>query len=322
MKKKVLIVGGAGYIGSHCVKYFLEKGIGVIVFDNLSTGFENLVDGRVKFIKGDLLNVYEVEKVFSENEIVSVLHFAAFSLVGESVVNPSKYYKNNICGTINLLDIMVKFDVKKIIFSSTAAVYGNPEIGSLSEESEIKPINPYGLSKLFVEKILADYDKAYGLKSVILRYFNAAGAAYGIGENHNPESHLIPLVLKTALGEREFISIFGSTYATYDGTCVRDYIHVLDLVDAHFLAFEYLKLNGSSRVYNLGTNDGVSVREIVNLVKEITGVDFVVKNDGVREGDPAVLVADYSKIKNELGWNPQYSIKDIIRDAFEWHKNK
>lgn len=321
--KTILVVGGAGYIGSHQVKMLDEKGYNVIVYDNLSTGYQDLVTVD-SFIEADLADKNKLREVFSNNKIDAVMHFAAFIEVGESVRNPAKYYRNNVVNVLNLLDVILEYDVKYFIFSSTAAIYGEPDEVPIKEEHNKRPINPYGKSKLMVEQILEDYDKAYGLKYTCFRYFNASGADESgeIGEKHNPETHLIPLVLKTALGERDSIYIFGTDYDTNDGTCIRDYVHVNDLARAHIKGLERLFAGENSEVFNLGSGQGYSVREIIDKAKEITGIDFTVIEAERREGDPAVLIADSSKAKEILGWKPEYSLYDIIKTAWKWHESE
>lgn len=320
----ILIVGGAGYIGSHINKELNKQGYETLVLDNLVSGHEWAVKWG-KFVKADLENIEEIRKIFKENKIEAVMDFAGYIEVGESVANPQKYYLNNISNTLKLFEVMLENDVKKIIFSSTAATFGNPEYTPIDEKHPQVPINPYGWTKLMIEKILADYDKAYGLKSVKLRYFNACGAdADGeIGEAHNPESHLIPLILDAAIGKRENIKIFGTDYKTKDGTCIRDYIHVTDLAEAHILALKYLLAGGESDDFNLGNGVGFSVREVIESVKKITGKEFSVVEIERRAGDPDVLVASSEKIKNKLNWLPKYTnIDEIVRTAWSWHQKK
>jgi len=320
----VLVVGGAGYIGSHMVKSLLDNGSGVVTLDDLSTGSRELVRGG-EFYKGSMNDQALLDKIFSENRINAVMHFAAYSLVGESVADPLKYYKNNICGTTGLIRGMLRNGVKKIIFSSTAAVYGEPDETPITEEHRARPTNPYGATKIAVERMLQDCDTAYDLKYVSLRYFNAAGADESgkIGERHEPESHLIPLILKTAAGERKNISIFGTDYPTPDGTCIRDYIHVNDLAKAHSLALEALVAGRPSAVYNLGNSKGYSVNEVINIAKRITGLPISVVESGRRLGDPAVLIASSDKIKKELGWKPQHEdLETIISTAWKWHAGR
>ena len=320
----ILVVGGAGYIGSHTVKE-LVKEYEVVVLDNLSTGHRTAVDERAVFIEGDLGNAEDLNKLFSTYKIDAVMHFAANSLVGESVVDPQKYYTNNVGATLTLLKVMMEHDVKKFIFSSTAATYGIPETDLLTEESKTNPINPYGRSKLMIEQILADYHKAYGMNYVVLRYFNAAGAyeTGEIGENHDPETHLIPIILQHLLGEREKISVFGTDYETKDGTCVRDYIHVTDLANAHILSLKSL-LSGSKEqaTYNLGNGTGYTVKEVIDMCERITGRKATIEYSERRAGDPAQLVASSQKIADELGWKAERNLENIIASAWNWHSQK
>ncbi len=326
MAGKILITGGAGYIGSITVHYLIEKGIlpnEIIVFDNLAYGHQEFLPSQVQFIKGDLLNKEDIAEVFMSNNIDKVIHFAAYAYVGESMNKPGKYFENNILGGLNLLDSMQKNDCMEIIFSSTCAIYGLPPTIPIKEDAKQKPINPYGESKLMFEKVLEWYHHVFGIKSVRLRYFNAAGACFGIGEKHDPETHLIPLVLLTASGDRENVSIFGTDYKTKDGTCIRDYIHVRDLADAHYKALQLLKkVDYRTDYFNLGTGQGVSVKEIINLAESITGREIKTKVEKRRNGDPALLIADYAKANKYLGWTAQYNIREIIKDAWNWHKNK
>jgi UDP-glucose 4-epimerase len=320
----ILIVGGAGYIGSHLVKELVEKE-DVIVLDNLSTGHREAVDSRAVFVEGDLGNVEDLQMIFSNYPIKAVMHFAASSLVGESVIDPMKYYQNNVASTLTLLKEMIKNNVKKFIFSSTAATYGIPVVEIIDETSPTMPINPYGRSKLMIEQILADYAAAYGMQYVVLRYFNAAGAheSAKIGESHDPETHLIPIVLQQLLGQRDRVSVFGSDYETEDGTCIRDYIHVTDLAWAHIIALEAL-LTGkkSAEVYNLGNGLGYSVKEVIETCEKVTGVKANVLMADRRAGDPARLVASSQKIFNELGWKAERKLEQIIADAWRWHQNQ
>jgi len=320
----ILVVGGAGYIGSHLVKELVEKE-DVVVLDNLSTGHREAVDNRAIFVKGDLGNVDDLLMVFRSYPIKSVMHFAACSLVGESVVDPLKYYQNNVASTITLLKVMMRFKVKNFIFSSTAAAYGIPDVEIIDETNTTTPINPYGQSKLMVEQILSDLSKSDGLKYVILRYFNAAGAhdSAAIGESHDPETHLIPIILQQLLGQREKISVFGSDYDTPDGTCIRDYIHVTDLASAHILALKAL-LTGkkTAEIYNLGNGLGYSVKEVIETCEKVTGVKANVEMVDRRAGDPARLVASSNKIFTELGWKAERNLEKIIADAWKWHKNQ
>jgi len=318
----ILVTGGAGYIGSHMVYLLLKNGYDIVVVDNLEKGHSKAILGG-KFYCGDLKDKDFLEKVFSENEIEAVIHFAASSLVGESVVNPIKYYYNNVYGTTNLIDAMIKHDVKKIVFSSTAAVYGEPENIPILETDKTLPTNPYGETKLAIEKMLNWVDCAHGLKYVSLRYFNVAGAHLDglIGENHKPETHLIPIILQTALNKREKVTVYGNDYDTKDGTCIRDYIHVLDLCEAHLLALEFLKENKKSEIFNLGNGMGFSVLEVINKAIEITGVNIKYEFGQRRAGDPSILVASDKKAKEVLKWNPKYAdLSTIIASAWNWHK--
>jgi UDP-glucose 4-epimerase len=318
----ILVAGGAGYIGSHTVAELLERNENVVVVDNLQKGHEKAVLGG-KFYKGDLRDATFLDTVFKENDIEAVIDFAADSLVGESVTNPLKYYNNNVVSTLSLLDKMKQYGVDKIVFSSTAATYGEPENIPILETDKNNPTNPYGETKLAVEKALKWCDNAYGIKYTALRYFNAAGAHLGgkIGEDHNPESHLIPIILQTALGKRDCISIYGDDYNTPDGTCIRDYIHVTDLADAHILALNNLRNGGKSEIFNLGSGNGFSVKEVVEHAREITGINIKAVMAERRAGDPAVLVASSEKIKKVLNWNPKYTdLNTIIETAWKWHK--
>jgi UDP-glucose 4-epimerase len=319
----VLVTGGAGYIGSHVVEELRKTGFTPIVYDNLSTGHAAAVSEDVQLVEGDIHNIEFLKHVMDRFEIDAVMHFAASSLVGESMTNPAKYYFNNVEGTLHLLEAMRTSGVDKIVFSSTAAVYGEPTKTPIEESAPLNPTNVYGRTKVIIEKILADYSKAYGINYTALRYFNAAGASLDghIGEDHNPESHLIPLILKTALGVRKNVAIFGTDYKTPDGTCLRDYIHVCDLATAHVLALKYLIKGGASTAFNLGSEKGFSVREIIQTAKKVTGKDFPVTEEARRAGDPAVLVAASTKIQKELGWKPEHStIAEIISTAWQWHQ--
>jgi UDP-glucose 4-epimerase len=319
----ILVTGGAGYIGSHVLKALLKEGHQVVTFDNLQKGYKKAVTGG-KFVKGDLADKELLNQVMEKNQIEGVIHLAADSLVGESMENPGKYYRNNFANGINLLEAVVKNGVKNIVFSSTAAVYGEPDQIPIKEDNQTEPTSTYGESKLFFEKALKRYDDIYDLKYVSLRYFNAAGAdpEGEIGEAHDPETHLIPIVLQTALGIRDKIYIFGDDYPTRDGSCIRDYIHVNDLAAAHVLAVEALADGKESSIYNLGNGEGYSVKEVINTVKEVTGRDFEVKVSERRAGDPAVLIASSDKIQQELNWQPQYpELEKIISTAWKWHKS-
>lgn len=320
-----LVCGGAGYIGSHMAAYLIENNKDAVVLDNLEKGHKEAVDtAHIKFYLGDLRDKEILDKVFSENNIDSVIDFAAYSLVSESVQNPLKYFENNISSTVNLLEAMKNHNVKYIVFSSTAAAYGEPESIPIVETDKTCPVNPYGESKLAVEKILKWCDKAYGIKYTALRYFNAAGAHESgkIGEDHNPESHLIPIILEAASGKREKIKIFGDDYDTQDGSCVRDYVHVTDLASAHLLALERLKRGGESSVYNLGNGKGFSVKEVVEMARKVTGKNIKAEIAERRPGDPAILIASSEKAKKELGWKPKYdSLQSIIATAWKWHES-
>lgn len=319
----ILVTGGAGYIGSHVLKALLKEGHQVVTFDNLQKGYRDAVTGG-KFVEGDLADQKLLSQVMQENKIEGVIHLAADSLVGESMENPGKYYRNNFANGINLLEAMVNNGVKNIVFSSTAAVYGEPDEIPIKEDNKTEPTNTYGESKLFFEKALNRYDDIHGLKYVSLRYFNAAGAdpKGEIGEAHDPETHLIPIVLQTALGIRDKIYIFGDDYPTRDGSCIRDYIHVNDLAAAHVLAVEALAEGKESSIYNLGNGEGYSVKEVIDTVKEVTGRDFEVEVSERRAGDPAVLIASSDRIQKELNWQPEYpELEKIISTAWEWHKS-
>ena len=323
----ILVTGGAGYIGSHCVMDLLENNNDVVIFDNLSTGHIETVQtlqkyGNVEFQQGDLTNFDDINSVFKNFNIEKVVHFAAFSQVGESVVNPQKYYINNVCGTINLLRAMLENNVKKIVFSSTAATYGEPVYIPIDEKHPQNPINPYGQSKLMIEKIMDDYNKAYGLKSVRLRYFNVAGADLKsrIGEWHDPETHLIPNILKSTFNNGKTFQMFGDDYDTKDGTCVRDYINVEDLAQAHLLALKYLDEGGETNFFNLGTNDGNTVKEVFAACEKVTKKDIPVEMKPRRAGDPASLVADNNKAKENLNWNPKHTLEESIQSAYTWEE--
>lgn len=320
----ILVCGGAGYIGSHINKQLHKEGYDTVVFDNLIYGHREAVKWG-KFVEGDLADISDIEAVFQKYDIEAVYHFAAFAYVGESVTNPEKYYYNNVANTLNLLKVMRKYGCNKIIFSSTCATYGEPERVPITEDMPQNPINPYGFTKLTVEHIFKDYAKAYGLKFVVLRYFNAAGADPDgeIGESHNPETHIIPLVLDAAGGQRPDIKVFGTDYDTPDGSCVRDYIHVTDLATAHLLALHYLENGGASDFFNLGNEKGTSVLEVIDSVKRVTGKDFKVVLSDRRPGDPAKLVGSSAKAQKVLGWKPQYGdIDTIVQHAWNWHEHK
>ncbi len=319
----ILVVGGAGYIGSHMVKHLLEYGYECLVLDNLVYGHREAVDARAKFIHAALADKASLQNVFQENDIEAVIHFAAYAYVGESVQEPQKYYQNNVVGTLNLLDTMLENNVKNIVFSSSCATYGNPEYMPMDENHPQKPINPYGKTKLMIEEVFEDYRRAYGLNYIALRYFNAAGASKdaSIGESHEPETHLIPLVLKAIKGDIKHISVFGTDYDTPDGTCIRDYIHIDDLASAHRLALE--KLPTYSGSINLGTGLGTSVKEIIEKAEKVTGKKCPVVYGDRRAGDPAKLYADNKKAKEILGWEIQYQdVEDILKTAWNWEINK
>jgi UDP-glucose 4-epimerase len=320
MNQSILVVGGAGYIGSHMVKRLLDAGHDVVILDSLVTGHRDAVLGG-EFIHGDLADRPLLDDLFRTHAIACVMHFASFIQVGESMQDPAKYYRNNVTNTQNLLDAMVAQGVRNFIFSSTAAIFGEPHYTPIDEAHPKKPINPYGRSKLMVEEMLADYDHAYGLKSVCLRYFNAAGAHPDglLGERHDPETHLIPLVLQVASGRRESISVFGNDYPTQDGTCIRDYIHIMDLCEAHLLAMSALTAGSDSAAYNLGNGTGFSVNEIIESARRVTGKPIHVRNVPRREGDPAVLIADATNARQGLHWQPCHPGLDaIMAHAWQW----
>ena len=314
---RILVTGGAGYIGSICVEQLLDAGHGVAVFDNLSEGHRKAVDDRARFFQGDLADPGVIKLAIDEYKPDAVMHFAANALVGESMTNPAKYFKNNVCNGLNLLNAMMEAGVKRLVFSSTCATFGIPERIPIDETLPQKPINPYGESKLLFEKILRWYGEIHGLTFVALRYFNAAGASERFGEDHRIETHLIPNVLKVALGQRPKAQVFGTDYETPDGTCIRDYIHILDLAQAHILALNQTE----SAFYNLGTGGGTSVREVIATCEKVTGKRIPVVEKPRRPGDPPMLIASSEKIRKELGWNPQYqSIEKIIESAWAWHQ--
>lgn len=320
--KKVLVLGGAGYIGSHAVARLVESGRDVVVVDNLLTGHIEAVHPNATFYEGDIRDKEFLSHVFEQEKIEQVVHFAASSLVGESVENPLKYFNNNVYGMQSLLEVMYEFDVKDIVFSSTAATYGEPEETPISETTLTNPKNPYGESKLMMEKMMKWCDNAYDMKYVSLRYFNVAGAMPDatIGEAHQPETHLLPIILQVALHQRDKLHIFGDDYPTPDGTCIRDYVHVLDLVDAHILALDYLDKNEESQIINLGSSHGFSVKELLDEVIRVTGQDIKYDVSPRRAGDPAILVASNDKAKKILGWNPTHTdIETIISTAWKWH---
>lgn len=317
---KILVVGGAGYIGSHMVKQLALSGHDVITLDNLSYGYRDAVKYG-KFIEGDLGDSTLLDTIFNSADIDAVMHFAGFIQVGESVIKPSMYYHNNVVNTFTLLDAMLRHQVKNFIFSSTAAIFGEPEYTPIDEKHRKQPINPYGHSKLMIEQVLDDYDAAYGLRSTCLRYFNAAGADPDgeLGERHVPETHLIPLILQAASGRREDIKVFGDDYATNDGTCVRDYIHIYDLCEAHSLALQHMIKRNKSARYNLGNGKGFSVKQVIDVARDVSGKDFKVTTEPRRAGDPAVLVADARLAQKELNWQPKFAeLKDIVQTAWQW----
>ena len=329
----VLVTGGAGYIGSHCVIALLDAGHDVVVFDNFSTGHKETADNLSKIqskgkflgtVEGDLLNMSDLESLFNSYRIDAVIHFAAFSQVAESMRDPGKYYRNNVCGTLNLLDSMRGHGVGMIVFSSTAATYGEPEYTPIDEGHPQVPINPYGQSKLMIERIMDDYDKAYGLRSVRLRYFNVAGAdsQCRVGEWHDPETHLIPNILKSTTDPGKSFSMFGTDYPTRDGTCIRDYVNVEDLADAHIKALEYLEKGGRTDFFNLGTNSGSSVREVFDSCEKVLRTSIPLSVERRRPGDPAILVADNKKAKEILGWEPKRDLVKSIETAYEWEKKR
>ena len=323
--QNILITGGAGYIGSHCVLEALKQNFGVIVFDNLSTGHIETIEALKKqgdfiFIQGDLKNKDEINKVFKNNKVDAVIHFAALSQVNESMKEPQKYYENNVIGTINLLNSMVENNIKKIVFSSTAATYGEPKYIPIDENHPQEPINPYGNTKLIIEKIMDDYDKAYSLKSVRLRYFNVIGADKGglIGEKHNPETHLVPNILKASFDDNKIFNLFGNDYDTKDGTCIRDYINIEDLINAHFLALEYLNKENKTDYFNLGTEQGNSTKEIFEICQKVINKKINIEIKPRREGDPAILVANNKKANNILNWTPKRNLEESISSAYRF----
>lgn len=318
-----LVLGGAGYIGSHAVYQLIDQNYKVVVVDNLQSGHNQAVHPQATFYKGDIRDKEFLRSVFAQEKIEGVIHFAANSLVGESMENPLKYFNNNVYGTQVLLEVMMEFGIKNIVFSSTAATYGEQKVMPITEEMPTLPTNAYGETKLTMEKIMKWCESAYGLKYVSLRYFNVAGARSTgeIGEDHHPETHLIPVILQVAVGQREYISVFGDDYDTEDGTCIRDYIHVEDLIDAHILALSYLQNGGESTIVNLGSGKGFSVNEMVETAREVTGHEIPAKVVPRRSGDPSKLIASSEKAKKVLGWNPQRtSIKQIMEDAWNWHQ--
>lgn len=327
VKPTILVTGGAGYIGSHAVLALKRAGYGIIVLDNLEYGHREFVEDilKVELVVGDIGDRLLLDKVFATRNIAAVMHFAAYIAVGESVSDPAKYYRNNVDGMLTLLEAMVAADVKQVVFASTCSIFGEPKQVPMTEDHPQDPINPYAATKWMGERMLADFDSAYGLQSVVFRFFNACGANPEglIGEDHTPETHLIPLVLLTALGKRASISIYGTDYDTPDGTCLRDYIHVSDLANAYVLGVEYLLEGGKSEVFNLGNGNGFSVREVIETAKQVTGRDFKVVECDRRSGDPSILVGSSEKAHKILGWSPKYpDISQIISHAWQWHQRR
>lgn len=327
VKPTILVTGGAGYIGSHAVLALLRAGYSVIVLDNLEYGHREFVEEilQVKLVVGDIGDRQLLDQLFANHNIAAVMHLAAYIAVGESVTQPAKYYRNNVSATLTLLEAMMAADVKHIVFPSTCAIYGMPKQVPMTENHPQEPMSPYATTKWMVEQILNDFDRAYNLRSVVFRFFNAAGANPEglLGEDHKPETHLIPLVLLTALGKRESISIWGTDYPTPDGTCLRDYIHVSDLADAHVLGLEYLLQGGKSEAFNLGNGNGFSVRQVIETARQVTGRDIKVVECDRRPGDPSILVGSSDKAQKILGWSPQYpDLKKIISDAWQWHQRR
>lgn len=320
----ILVVGGAGYIGSHAVDQLVEKGYDVVVVDNLQTGHQEAIANQARFYQGDIRDKSFLMNVFKNERIEGVLHFAANSLVGESMEMPLLYFNNNVYGTQVLLEVMEEYDVKRIVFSSSAATYGEPKVIPIAETAATNPESPYGETKLMMEKMLKWCDQAYGMRYVALRYFNVAGAKLdgSIGEDHTPESHLLPIILQTALGQREELLIFGDDYPTIDGTCIRDYVHVVDLIEAHILALDYLMAGKESTTFNLGSSAGFSVNEMLIAARQITGKEIPAKVVPRRSGDPSTLVASSEKAQTILGWEPRYTTMPvIIESAWNWHQH-
>ncbi|NER20394.1 MAG: UDP-glucose 4-epimerase GalE [Symploca sp. SIO1C2] len=326
-KETILVTGGAGYIGSHTVLALLRAGYDVVILDNLEYGHREVVENvlKVPLIVGDINHRPTLDQLFASYNITAVMHFAAYIAVGESVKDPAKYYRNNVSGTLTLLEAMVAANVKRIVFASTCSIYGMPQQVPMTEEHPIGPINPYAMTKRIVEQMLSDFDRAYNLRSVVFRFFNASGANPEglIGEDHNPETHLIPLVLFTALGKRDSISIWGTDYPTPDGTCLRDYIHVSDLANAYLLGLKYLSAGGKSEAFNLGNGNGFSVKQVIETASSITGKEIKVVECDRRVGDPPVLVGSSEKARNILSWYPQYpDISNIVLHAWQWHQKR
>jgi UDP-glucose 4-epimerase len=323
----ILVTGGAGYIGSHAVLALQQAGYQVVILDSLVYGHRDIAETVLKaeLVVGDTNDRALLDQLFASRRFDAVMHFAAYAYVGESVSHPDKYYRNNVLGTLTLLEAMVAADIKQLVFSSTCATYGIPNAVPIPEDHPQNPINPYGATKLMVERILADFDVAYGLKAVCFRYFNAAGAdpAGRLGEDHNPETHLIPLVLMAALGQRESVSVFGTDYPTPDGTCIRDYIHVSDLADAHILGLDYLLKGGASDRFNLGNGLGFSVKQVIDTARQVTGREIVAIEQERRPGDPPALVGSADRARQALGWNPQYAdLETILTHAWQWHQRR
>ena len=318
----ILVLGGAGYIGSHAVDRLVNQNYQVVVVDNLLTGHQAAIHPKAQFYKGDIRDKSFLQSVFEKETIEGVLHFAASSLVGESVEKPLKYFNNNVYGMQILLEVMHEYHVKNIVFSSTAATYGEPTESPITEATPTNPKNPYGESKLMMEKMMKWCDQAYGMRYVALRYFNVAGAKAdaSIGEDHTPETHLVPIILQVALGQRDSLAIYGDDYDTPDGTCIRDYVQVEDLADAHILALEYLRAGNESNFFNLGSNQGYSVKEMLEAAREVTNREIPAKVAPRRAGDPSRLVASSAKAEEILGWRPAYTdVKEIIKTAWDWH---
>ncbi len=318
---RILVTGGAGYIGSVATELLLDKGHQVVVFDNLIKGHRGAVDPRAHFVEGDLADQALLENTLREQGIDAVMHFAAHSLVGESMENPGKYFSNNVCTGLTLAEAMTRTGIRMLVFSSSAATYGMPEGDIIHESEPADPINPYGESKLMYERMLRWFDRIHGLRFVSLRYFNAAGATEKHGEVHDPETHIIPIVLQAALGQRPVVQIYGNDYPTPDGTAVRDYIHVVDLAEAHVLALEWLAKGNESQIFNLGNGHGFSVQQVIEVAREVTGQDIPAEVGPRRPGDPPVLVASSEKISQKLGWQPRYpQLAGIIKTAWDWHR--
>jgi UDP-glucose 4-epimerase len=326
-KSTILVTGGAGYIGSHAVLALKQAGYNVVIFDNLEYGHQELVKSvlDVELVVGDTRDRAALDRVFATHKIDAVMHFAAYIAVGESVEKPGMYYENNVMGTLNLIEAMRAADIHKLVFSSTCAVYGIPASTPIVEDCPFAPISPYATSKLMVENILSDFDTAHNFKSVRFRYFNASGAdpMGRLGEDHTPETHLVPLVLFAAMGKREHISVYGTDYPTPDGTCIRDYIHVQDLAAAHVLGLGYLLAGGDSQVFNLGNGNGYSVKEVIETAKKVTGKEIKVVYGDRRAGDPSILVGSSDRVRKVLGWNPEFpKLEDIIAHAWQWHQKR